>query len=46
MHVTPFRSPSVADTEVYNTSKEYQGRDGKSDDEYKEIIYFTSLAFR
>ena len=46
MNVTPFRSSSVASTAMYKTSKEYQGRDGKNDDEDKEIIYFTSLAFR
>jgi len=46
MRVTSFRSRSVAGTAGYNTSKEYQGRDGKIDDEYKEIIYFTSSAFR
>ena len=46
MRVTSFRSRSVAGTAGYNTSKEYQGRDGRIDDEYKEIIYFTSSAFR
>jgi hypothetical protein len=46
MDVTPFRSHSVAVSSVYKASEEDQGRDGKSDDEDKEIIYFTSLAFR